>query len=71
MAAFRLPVNSFDEAADAWIARRRSTGSAMLLARLASIIVTWLFISVLPGSRNETGTPAISDFFGTLPRSSK
>ena len=64
VASLTLPLSSLASSDDAWIAFRRSTGSLMSVARLHSITDTWLFDSVLPGSRSDTGTNATSGSLG-------
>ena len=61
---FMLAIVAFAAALASRIACSRSSGSAMSLARLTRIIDAWVFISVLPGSRRLTGTPASSGFGG-------
>ena len=51
---------AYDCDIDALMARKRSIGSAMSVARLTMIIVTWLLRSVLPGSRRLSGTAAVN-----------
>src|SRR6202012_4991615 len=58
-------LDSFD---DACTARSRSIGSATSVASLHSMVVTWLLISVLPGSRSDTGTAVIRDSGGSASR---
>src|SRR5512139_139971 len=64
---FVFAVSAFAAAAFSRIARRRLTGSAMFVARFTSVIVAWVVYSVLPGSRSDTGTAAISGFVGMPP----
>ena len=68
----RISSSRFLESVDeATMASRRRIGSAMSVARLQSIAVTWLFISALPAFRSETGTAAISGPLGSAFRSSR
>ena len=66
IAALRLPDSSFAALLEAMIVFSRSSGSAMSVARLTSIIDTWLLRSVFPASRRLTGTAALSDVLGEL-----
>ena len=65
VASRTLPLRSLACRDDSWIVLSRSSGSRMSVARLHSIPETWLFESVLPGSRNDTGTNATSGSFGS------
>src|SRR3981189_1629179 len=69
------PLTSPRRALESWLeatmAARRGNGSAISVDRLHSIIVTWLFMSVLPGSRSDTGKAATRDSFGNAERSSR
>ena len=64
IAPFTLSCSFLPTLADALIAINRSIGSSRVVARLTIIIDTWLFGSVLPASRKDTGTPAISGLAG-------
>src|ERR1700710_359438 len=48
------------------IASSRALGSSMLVAIEQIMPNTWLLASVLPSSRNEIGTAAVSDFAGSV-----
>ena len=65
MAALKLPIIVLAAADDALIAFSRSIGSSTSVASVITVMETWLFASVLPCSRSDTGTAAVSDFFGS------
>ena len=71
IAALRLPIIVFAAADDSLIALSRSIGSLTSVASVITVIDTWLFASVLPCSRSDTGTAAVSDFFGSWLYSSR
>ena len=56
---------------DAWIALKRSAVLARLVARSTRIAETWLFSESSFAPRRLTGTPAMSDFFGSRSRSAR
>ena len=58
---------SFDLVDCAMIACSRALGSSMLVAIEQIMPNTWLLESVLPSSRSEIGTAAVSDLFGSAP----
>src|SRR6202011_5010624 len=58
---------SFDLVDCAIIASSRALGSSMLVAIEQIMPNTWLLASVLPSSRSEIGTAAVSDFEGSAP----
>src|SRR5580765_5231060 len=51
----------------AMIASSRALGSSMLVAIEQIMPNTWLLASVLPSSRSEIGTAAVSDLVGSAP----
>src|SRR2546430_14763288 len=55
---------SFDLVDCAMMASSRSLGSSMLVEIEQIMPNTWLLESVLPSSRSEIGTAAVSDLFG-------
>src|SRR6266403_4468452 len=55
----------------AMIASSRALGSSMLVAIEQIMPNTWLLESELPSSRNEIGTAAVNDLFGSAPCDSR
>lgn len=51
----------------AMMASRRALGSSIWVAIEQIMPNTWLLASVLPSSRSEIGTAAVSDFAGSVP----
>jgi len=60
-------ITAFAAAEAARTSMRRAAGSSMSVASDARVIVASVVASVLPASRNDTGTAAISDLRGTPP----
>jgi hypothetical protein len=59
------PVCLWLSVAEAWIARRRPTGSSMWAAKRALIAEGRLFAPVLPGSCDDTGAAASRGAFNS------